>query len=303
MIEAKEGVAVQASDVPAFSIIVPCFNEQGAIEATITQFFQSIPTAQEFEVIVVDDGSTDGSREILGGLLPKFPKLRVVHHQRNRGYGAALKTGVRVARSAYIAITDADGTYPNERIPELVASCVDYDMVVGARTSEDVEYSKIRAIPKIFLKFWASWIARQVIPDINSGMRVFRKDLAERYLGILPDTFSFTLTITLAALTSYRPVLFLPISYKARLGKSKIKPIRDTIRFMVLILRTGMYFAPLRVFFPIGLFFGFLTTVSMINDVFINNNLADTSVLLAAFTINTLMLALIADMIDRRTQR
>lgn len=285
-----------------FTVIVPCYNEQGAIAETLSHFRETLGPKGDFELIVVNDGSTDGTRAILDRLAAEHPELRVLHHDRNRGYGAALKTGIRVASGEYIAITDADRTYPNERIRELVDACAKYDMVVGARIGENVHYSKLRALPKAFLRVWASWIARQKIPDINSGMRVFRKDVAETYLGILPDTFSFTLTITLAMLTSYRPVLFVPISYQHRVGKSKIKPIRDTMRFIVLILRTGMYFAPLRVFFPIGLALSILTMLSLAHDVVRTHNLADTSVLLAVFTLNTLMLALLADMIDRRTR-
>ncbi len=291
-----------ASTAVRFSVIVPCYNEEGAIAETLTHFVETLGPQGDFELIIVNDGSTDGTGAILNRYAAEHPGLRVMHHDRNRGYGAALKTGIRVASGEYIAITDADGTYPNERVRELVDACADYDMVVGACTGDNVDYSKVRAIPKAFLRVWASWIARQTIPDINSGMRVFRKDVAETYLGILPDTFSFTLTITLAMLTSYRPVLFIPISYRHRVGKSKIKPIRDTLRFVVLIMRTGMYFAPLRVFFPVGLALFLLSVLSLARDLFITQNLADTSVLLLVFTLNTLMMALLADMIDRRTR-
>ena len=286
-----------------FAIVLPCFNEQDAIRETIEHLLQTLVSRRDFEIVVVNDGSTDNSGQILNDLVAECPQVRAIHHGRNRGYGAALKTGIRASRAELIAITDADGTYPNERLPELVEACANYEMVVGARVGENVHYSKLRALPKTFLKFWASWIAGQNIPDINSGMRVFRKDAAERYLGILPDTFSFTLTITLAMLTSFRPVLFVPISYQHRVGKSKIKPIRDTLRFMVLIMRTGMYFAPLRVFFPVVVLLGFLSLVSLARDVFITQNLADTSVLLIIFTLNIMMMAMLADMIDRRMQR
>jgi hypothetical protein len=112
------------------------------------------------------------------------------------------------------------------------------------------------SVPKAFLTLWVSWIARQKVPDINSGMRVFRKDVVEHYVTILPDTFSFTITLTLAMLTNYRPVKFVPINYMARVGRSKIDPVRDTLRFITLILRTGMYFAPMRLFAPIILVLG-----------------------------------------------
>ena len=162
-----------------------------------------------------------------------------------------LKTGVRHARAPLIAITDADGTYPNDRLVELIDLCSEFDMVVGARMGSDVSYSTLRSFPKFFLRRWMTWIARTSIPDINSGMRVFRRSLALKFFGILPDTFSFTVTLTLAALTNHYAVKFVPISYRQRIGKSKIRPIRDTLRFGMLVLRTGTYFAPMRVYGPL----------------------------------------------------
>jgi hypothetical protein len=175
-------------------------------------------------------------------------------------------------------------------------------MVVGARTGPQITYSKIRLIPKTFLTLWVSWIARQKVPDINSGLRVFRKQVVERYVPILPDTFSFTTTLTLAMLTNYRPVKFVPINYMERVGKSKIKPVRDTLRFMTLILRTGMYFAPMRVLAPIVFALGLATFGSLLYDVWLGN-LTDKSVILAMFTLNTGVFALLADMIDKRSGR
>ena len=145
-----------------------------------------------------------------------------------------------------------------------------------------------------------SWIARQDIPDINSGMRVIRKSVVEKFFGILPDSFSFTVTITLAMLTNYHPVLYVPIAYKKRLGTSKIKPIRDTLRFIMLILRTGVYFAPVRFFGPVTVVLGLGSAARLFYDIFILDDITDTSVLLILFTLNTGMLTLLADMIDKR---
>ena len=196
---------------PRFSVVIPCYNEEDAVEDTVRHVFETIDDAGGFEVVVIDDGSTDRTGERLEGLLHVYPHLQVVRHDRNRGYGAALKTGIQRCRAPLIVITDADGTYPNERICELVARCADQDMVVGARTADSVRYPWIRRIPKVFLRRWASWIANQDIPDINSGLRVFRRDTAESLLPILPNTFSFTTTITLAMLTTYRRVDYVPM--------------------------------------------------------------------------------------------
>jgi len=286
-----------------YSVIVPCYNEEEAVGQTIDHLLANESDPSIFEIIAINDGSTDGTRGVLEKYSRQYPNVHLIDHATNQGYGASLKTGIRKARADLIAITDADGTYPNERLPELVAACEEYDMVVGARTADDAAHSKLRAAPKFFLQRWMSWIARQHIPDINSGMRVFRKSVAERFIGILPDGFSFTVTITLAMLTNYRPTLFVPITYRERIGQSKLSPIRDTLRFVALILRTGTYFAPLRVFFPfVGLLF-VMVLVSLVYDVVYLGNLTDKTVLLFLFALNAGMFALLADMIDKRSIR
>lgn len=286
-----------------FSLVVPCFNEVDAIESTVNELRQKLVDCGPYELIIVDDGSNDGTDEKLAELQKNDPDLHVLTHARNRGYGAALKTGTVEAEADLIVITDADCTYPNEVIPQLVDTAINEhaDMVVGARTGTDVTYSKLRAIPKIFLKRYASWIAATNIPDINSGLRVFKKVVAERYFNILPNSFSFTLTITLAMITNYHRVLYVPINYSERVGSSKIRPIRDTLKFVQLILRTGMYFAPLRVFFPFVAVLSLAFLASLSWDVFVINNLTDKTILLLLFTMNTGMFALLADMIDKRS--
>ena len=287
------------------SIIIPCFNESGAIEGTIREIFSSIKpmTDSALEVIVVNDGSTDGSKETLDRLSSELQELplRVVHHSRNLGYGAALKTGIQRSRADLICITDADGTYPNERIPDLLQQAQDHDMVVGARVGQDVDYSKIRSIPKMILVPWVSYLCGSNVPDMNSGLRVFRREIASRYLKVLPDGFSFTTTITICFLRNRQNVLFTPISYSKRIGKSHIKPIKDTLRFVQLIARTGMYFAPMRLLMPLFLFFATLFSTSVLFDIFVLQDLTDKTILFAFICINIAMFAMLADMIDKRS--
>jgi glycosyltransferase involved in cell wall biosynthesis len=286
---------------PEFSICIPCYNEENAVAETIQHIESTVNCDARYEIVAVNDGSTDRTGKFLDRLEEEHERLRVVHHGRNRGYGAALKTAIRHSEADLIVITDADGTYPNERICDLVAECVDQDMVVGSRTAEGVKYSKIRKIPKIFLRRWASWIAGQDIPDINSGLRVFRKETALRFFGILPDTFSFTTTITLATLTTFCRVKYVPITYHHRVGTSKIKPIRDTLRFMALILRTGTYFAPVRTFLPFVFLFLAASLASLAYDVFWIDDLTEKTILLFLATFNSGMFMLLADMIDKRS--
>jgi glycosyltransferase involved in cell wall biosynthesis len=285
---------------PAFSLVIPVYNEEKSIATTLNNLRQILELANcKYEIIVVNDGSTDST----GDLLRSYLDVRIIEHIKNRGYGASLKTGIRQAKYPIIAITDADGTYPNERIPELVALTYDADMVVGARIGSKVKYSKIRKIPKWFLVRFAEWITMRSIPDLNSGLRVFHKNVVEKFLNILPDSFSFTTTITVAMLTNHYRVDYVPIDYHHRVGKSKIKPFQDTLRFVQLILRTGVYFAPLRVFLPVaGLFFtGFLIT--LYQDVFIRRDLTERTLILFVAATQLGMFALLADMIDKRNGR
>ena len=286
----------------AYTVVVPCYNEERAISDTVVEIAAQLADSTRCKLIVVNDGSKDRSLDLLADLTKENPRLEVVSHDSNLGYGAALKTGIARAKTDLIVITDADGSYPIDQIAMLARECSEFDMVVGARTGPDVSYSTLRSIPKAFLTVWVSWIARQKVPDINSGMRVFRKQVVERFVRILPDTFSFTTTLTLAMLTNYRPVKFVPINYSERVGRSKIKPIRDTLRFIVLIVRTGMYFAPMRALAPIVLALGLATLGSLIYDFWLGN-LTDKTVILAMFTLNTGIFALLADMIDKRSGR
>ena len=285
---------------PAFSLVLPVYNEEQSIAATLDHLQKTLRAAGcKYEIIAVNDGSTDTTDEVLR----ERRDIKVIQHGRNRGYGAALKTGIRHAKYPLIVITDADGTYPNERIPELVALATQADMVVGSRTGANVHYSQIRKIPKWFLVRFAQWVTMHRIPDLNSGLRVFRKSVVERFLNILPNTFSFTTTITVAMLTNHYVVHYEPIDYHHRVGKSKIKPIRDTLGFIQLILRTGVYFAPLRVFLPVaGVFFtGFLIT--LFQDIFIRHDLTERTLILLVSATQIGMFALLADMIDKRSGR
>lgn len=286
----------QGTELVPFTLVIPAYNEEHAIGQTLRQLLDLLPAAGSWEIIVVDDGSTDNTAVQARTL----PGIKVLSHETNRGYGAALKTGIRNANYDLIAIIDADGTYPLEQLPRLVALSPDCDMVVGARTGAKVSYPKIRTIGKYGLIKFAEWIAYRRIPDINSGMRVFRKAAAMRFIKLLPDSFSFTLTITLAMLTNGYRVKFEPIDYYPRIGKSKIKPIKDTLRFIQLILRTGAYFAPLRVFLPVSGFIFIAALLSLGYDIALFN-LTDTTVILMVTSVQIGMFALLADMIVKRS--
>jgi len=285
-----------ADEVRAVSVVVPAYNEERGIDPTLDRLSDVLgQSGLEYEVIVVDDGSSDRT----GAIVRDRDDVRLVEHTVNRGCGASLKTGIRHTRYPLVAILDADGTYEPEALPALVRLAADHDMVVGARTGENVYQPWTRRMAKRPLFRFAEWIARQPIPDLNSGLRVFRRSDAERYLGLLPDGFSFTTTITLAMITNNHSVHYEPVNYAPRIGKSKIRPIRDTLRFVQLIARVGVFFAPMRVFLPVaGAFFlGFL--ISLTQDL-IAWNLTDSTLLLLGASAQLGMFALLADMVAKR---
>jgi len=279
------------------SIIIPVYNEAKCIARTVTTLQSVLLESNiQHEIIIVDDGSTDKS----GTMIEGFNGVLLLKHPSNKGYGASIKTGLSRAKFDNICITDADGTYPLEKIPSLLKKISDHDMVVGARVGDGVDYSWIRSIPKFFLRHYVNFITSSSVPDINSGLRIFDKAKAKQFYKIYPDGFSLTTTITIAFLTSGYSILYEPISYKKRVGKSKIQPIRDTLRFFQLITRLGMYFAPLKVLLPFILCLGSMFCISLTYDIFLLNNITDKTILLLLFSLNTIFFALVADMIHKR---
>ena len=243
-----------------FSIIVPCYNEEDAVEQTVKDIVNTLDKWKKenevnlfFEMIFINDGSKDKTSSVLLSLAKKFTKLKIIDSRVNCGYGASLKKGILASKYDWIVITDADGTYPNERIPELVKALNENDMAIGARIGKNVKIPTVRRPIKWLLLQYARWMSKSDIKDLNSGLRAMRKDQIFKFWNMLPNAFSFTSTITLAMHIEGLKVSYIPIDYHARIGSSSIKPIQDTLRFFSLVLRTVMYFKPLQVFGTLGL--------------------------------------------------
>lgn len=284
------------------TVIVPCFNEETMVAATVDAIARTLSRAERpFEVIIIDDGSTDGTTSAIATLSGRS-HVTVLRNPRNRGYGYSLKRAVGEARHELIAITDADGTYPNERLDELVALMTDADMVVGARTGNAVHVPMFRRPAKWALRRIAEYLAETRIPDLNSGMRVMKRSLIRRFLSILPDGFSFTTTITLALLTHGYDVRYVSIDYAKRVGRSSIRPVRDTLNFFSLIVRTVMYFRPLKIFAPASAaVFATAVFVAIASKLALGQVADVTAVTLASASIQLLAIGLLADLIDKRS--
>ncbi|MDX2177913.1 MAG: glycosyltransferase family 2 protein [Candidatus Sumerlaeia bacterium] len=284
------------------SVVIPVYNERGALAAAAPRWrrlLEQLPDGSE--LVLVDDGSTDGGGAELRAIADATPGARLLAHRRNRGYGAALKTGIAAAANDLIAITDADGTYPAERIPELAAPVAagEAAMVVAARSERHLPL--LRRPAKAALKWFAEYVSGARIPDLNSGLRVFRKREVARLRRLLPDGFSFTTTLTLSLLTEDEPVLFVPIRYRARVGSSKIRPVRDTANFALLIMRIAVTFNPLRVFGPAAVLF-LLAGVALLAARLVLPNPVGIATTISCFVAGVQLLAvgLLADLVNRR---
>jgi glycosyltransferase involved in cell wall biosynthesis len=234
----KEGVTV----------LIPAYNEEKGVGEVVRKVRKVLNRARvPHEIFVVDDGSQDRT-----ALKARQAGAQVISMGENRGYGASLKAGMRQAENNLIAMLDADGTYPAEELPELIRLAETSDMAVGARVKPDAAIPFLRRFPKWLLGKWANYLADRKIPDLNSGLRVFRKNIAARYEGLFPNGFSFTTTITLALECHGYIVKYHPVSYAKRIGMSKIRPFHDTVNFFSLVLRVVMYFKPLKIFIPLS---------------------------------------------------
>ena len=289
------------------SLIIPVYNEASGIAEVLDELqtvLSAAPEIDAMEILVVDDGSTDGTAQAVANAAEKHPTVRLLTRTRNRGYGAAIKFGIRHAAHDIVGIADGDGSYPVERIPEMIRDMGDAAMMVGARHPA-IGQPLLRRPAKWFLTRLASYLAEEPIPDLNSGLRLFRKDALEHYLHLLPSRFSFTTTITLAMLCDEMPVTYVPIELRPRTGTSKIRPIRDTLGFLLLIATTVTYFRPLKVLVPLAALL-FLAGVikGATNLVFYDAaegpNLKTSDLLLIVSGVQLFALALIADLISKR---
>lgn len=228
------------------SVVLPAFNEQGAIAATLAELKATLEDAglTPFELVVVDDGSTDGS-----GAVAAAAGARVITHPQNTGYGRSLKDGIRAAQFDTIVICDADGSYPAEEIPAMVAEHRrGIQMVVGARRAVGHREGLVKGLLRFILKSLVEFTAGRGIPDVNSGLRVFSRADILPFFRHLSDRFSFTTSQTLAYLLTHHTVVYRPISYRPRVGESKVNLWRDSLRTLQYISQAILIYNPIKLF-------------------------------------------------------
>jgi glycosyltransferase involved in cell wall biosynthesis len=294
----------QGGEAPLVTIVLPCYNERLHVVEEIERITRAMDASpHSYELLVIDDKSTDDTLDILRSVLPRFPRMRLMPFQRNGGSGTARRIGSREAHGEIIVWTDADMTYPNERIPEFVDYLLqnpDCDQVVGARRTEEGTHKVLRVPAKWVIRKFAENLSGTRIPDLNSGLRAFRRSVSLPYLRLLPPGFSCVTTLTLSFLSNQHPVDYIDIDYAKRSGESKFHPLRDAYRYILQVLRMTMYFNPLKVLMPLALWLlviGFVKAVVdlVVPPVYIPVNTV--MIVLSALIIGAV--ALLADLIVR----
>lgn len=283
------------------AIVIPIFNEEACVADTVgrLQAISSGIDGYAFEIVCVNDGSTDRSGEILSSL----SGITVLTHEVNRGYGAALRTGLDYCSQEWIFIADADGTYELSDLGKLLeAAAPGVEMVVGARVGAGISSNPFKRMARWVLRKMVHGLTGVMVPDLNSGLRVFKRSLYREFRHLLPMGFSFTTTITVSSLYSGYHIRFLPTAYHKRVGKSGIRPLRDFMGFTILIVRLASYFEPLKFFLPAAFSIFALGVFRSLRDLALNDHLGGLSVLLFVLAFQTFVIGVLADVVVRRSK-
>ncbi|MCU0707509.1 MAG: glycosyltransferase family 2 protein [Pirellula sp.] len=226
------------------SVVIPAYNEAESLEGVVRNLREHLNSKGiEHEIVVVVDGATDDTESVARRVADA-----VLVHPVNCGYGRSLKTGIVAAKNEWIVITDADGTYPNDRIPDLLALMDRFDMVVGARSGSFYTGNTVKRYGRILFRWLSEYATGQRIPDINSGLRVFRRSQMIPFFPLINSGFSFTTTCTLSYLLNDLLVAYVPIDYFKRQGVSKVHHLRDSLRALQIIVEAILRCNPIKAF-------------------------------------------------------
>jgi polyisoprenyl-phosphate glycosyltransferase len=286
------------------TVVLPCYNEQDHVVQELDRITAALDASEfSYELLVIDDKSTDNTLAVLTKAQRRYPRMRLLAFRRNGGSGTARRIGTMEARGRLVVWTDADMTYPNERIPEFARYLIehpDVDQVVGARTSEQGTHKILRIPAKFVIRKLAEQLSSTKIPDLNSGLRAFRRDVSLPYLRLLPPGFSCVTTITMAFLQNQHAVDYVPITYAKRSGVSKFHFVRDAYRYVLQVLRMVMYFNPIKVLMPLALWLFLIGFVKAIVDIVrYHFRITSNTLLLLVTGLLIASVALLADLIVR----
>ena len=278
---------------PDITILIPTYNEEAIIADVIKRVRESMNRLKRnYEILVINDGSKDNT-----ALRAKKAGARVISHPYNIGNGAAIKTGIRQAQGSILVMMDGDGQHNPENIPALLKEIIHYDMVVGARTGSS-ESDIHRDMANRLYNLFASYICKRKIQDLTSGFRAIKASIARQFVSLLPNTFSYPTTITMAVLRSGYSLAYVPIKANRRVGKSKIKLFRDGSRFLLIILKIATLFSPMRVFLPVS-FIMFLAGVGygLFRILFVTGSYGPTSAMLITMSVVVFMVGLVSEQV------
>lgn len=286
-----------SADSPQISVIIPAKNEAqgiGSIIGRVRKVLDEI--GRSYEIIVVDDGSDDGTAESA-----HQAGATVLCHPYNIGNGAAVKTGIRHARGAALVMLDADGQHPPEEIPAMLELLKKYYMAVGARTSDSQTSIHRNLANRIYNRF-ASYVCGRPIDDLTSGFRAIRAGVAKEFVTLLPNTFSYPTTITLATVRSGYSLVYCPIKSPRREAgsKSKIKLLRDGSRFFLIIFKITTLFSPMKIFLPASIFTFLVGAVYGLYKIFmLDGRYGPTSQMLIVFSALIFLIGLVSEQITQ----
>jgi glycosyltransferase involved in cell wall biosynthesis len=275
------------------SVIIPALNEAEVIATVVTGVHDALrPLALSYELLVVDDGSTDETAAVA-----LEAGATVIRHPYNIGNGAAVKSGIRSARGRVLVLMDGDGQHDPADIPRLLERVGPYDLVVGARTRNSASQAH-RTFANQVYNMLASYVCGRKIEDLTSGFRAIKGDIARGFVYLLPNTFSYPTTTTLATVRSGYSLAYVPITAARRVGKSKISLLRDGSRFFLIILKIATFFSPLKVFIPASILM-FLTGFGygLLKVLFLNSRYGPTSAMLMTMAVLIFLVGLVSEQV------
>lgn len=290
----RNEVTAESTQPVAVTILLPAFNEEAALTPVVEEI-RRVLSAQpiSYEILVVDDASSDATAARATSL-----GVRLVRRAQQGGSGASRKTGVKAARGEIIVMLDADGTYDAADIPKLLEHFPAWDQVNGDRATEEGYWKVLRVPAKWMIRQLACLLAGRYIPDLNTGLKAFKREPMMRYLWVVPDGFSCVTSMTLAFMTNGHPVRWVRVNYRPRIGESKFRPVRDGTRYLVTVVRMITYFRPLRVFGPLALALLLGSGAKAWHDLeVVNSGLQESTIIMSVGALLVLILGLLADLI------